>query len=151
VGVFDKTNKKTSEKNSTTIIGEDTFMRGGIETEGSMFINGRFEGNISSTSSITIGKKGTVIGDIRAKTIYVSGVLDGVIEVDNINILNHGHVLGQLTYARMSVESHGVFHGESRKKGVSVNSEYAKLDLNNEKTVYLKSGSTMQLEQDTDK
>ncbi len=148
MGVFDKINQQAGSKNSTTIIGKDTFIRGGIETEGTMFVDGRFEGNISSTSSITIGRKGVVIGDIRAKRIYVSGKLDGVIDVESIHILNHGHVLGQLTYSRINVESNGVFHGESRKKDISLNSEYGELDLNNEKTVYLKSKSTMQLPQD---
>jgi cytoskeletal protein CcmA (bactofilin family) len=141
MGLLNQAYKTTSTKNSTTIIGKDTFIRGGIETEGDIFIDGRFEGNISSSHSLTIGKKGIVVGDIKAQSIYVSGKLDGVINVGSISILNNGYVLGKLTYSRMNIEEHGVFNGESRKKNSSVTSEYANLDLNAKKTVYLKNNN----------
>ena len=67
MGIFGKSNKQPKQTNGTTIIADGTTIKGGIDTQGSVFIDGRFEGIIVSTDSITIGKTGEVLGEVRTK------------------------------------------------------------------------------------
>ncbi len=128
MGIFSSTNKQSKSKASTTVISEGTLIRGGIDTAGSIFIDGKFEGIIVAGESLVIGKTGEVIGEVRAKTLTVSGSLDGLINVEEVSILESGKILGKMEYANLLIEKNGVFEGEGKMKNSTSTSQYKKLD-----------------------
>ncbi len=128
MGIFSKTNKQSESKASATVIGEGTFIRGGIETTGSIFVDGKFEGVIVAGESLTIGKTGEVIGDIKTKTLTVSGMLDGLIDAEDVNILQSGKILGKMQYQNLEIEKNGIFEGEGKMKNSTSVSQYKKLE-----------------------
>ena len=73
MGIFNKTDKKPTKKTGTTVINTGTTMKGMIDTKGSIFIDGKFEGIIVATEDVTIGKNGEVLGEICAKVLIVNG------------------------------------------------------------------------------
>lgn len=124
MGIFSKTNKKSKLGNGTTVISNGTIIKGGIDTEGSVFIDGKFEGVIVAATSVVIGKSGEVLGEIRTKTLSVNGLADGVFDVKDINILSSGKVIGKLQYEDMIIEHNGTFEGKSKKKNSTLTSKY---------------------------
>lgn len=124
MGIFSKNDKQAAHKTGTTVISAGTFIRGGIETTGSIFIDGKFEGVVVAGESLTIGKNGEVIGEVRVKTLTVSGLLDGLINVEDANILTTGKILGKMQYQKLIIEENGVFEGEGKMKNSNLTSQY---------------------------
>jgi len=129
MGIFDKSNKRSSSSsNSTTVISEGTFIKGGIDTAGSIFCDGKFEGAILATNALTIGKAGEVIGKIKVSTLTVSGLLDGIIEAEDVTILETGRILGTMQYTNLVIEKNGIFEGQGTVKNSTLTSKYCGID-----------------------
>ncbi len=124
MGVFGKSNKQSSQQNGATVIPFGTHLIGGIDTQGSIHIDGKFEGVIASASYISIGKTGEFYGKIETKSISVSGFLDGNIDCNDMHILSTGKVIGELTYEKLTMEENGIFDGVSKRKNFSIESRY---------------------------
>ena len=67
MGIFSKSSKQSKPQTGTTVINNGTTLKGMIDTKGSIFIDGRFEGIIIATQDVTIGKNGEVLGEIKSK------------------------------------------------------------------------------------
>jgi cytoskeletal protein CcmA (bactofilin family) len=129
VGIFSKTNKQPEPQTGTTVINKGTTLKGMIDTKGSIFIDGRFEGIIVATHDVTIGKTGEVLGEIKSKVLTVNGVIDGLFDVEQVNILGSGKVIGKIQYDELIIEQNGTFEGEGKKKNSTTKSKYNKLEV----------------------
>lgn len=129
MGIFNKANKKPTEQAGTTVISNGTTMKGMVDTKGSIFIDGRFEGIIVAGEDVTIGKNGEVLGEIRAKVLTVNGMIDGLFDVGQVNILGSGRVIGKMQYNELTIEQNGIFEGEGKKKNSTMCSQYNKLEV----------------------
>jgi len=129
MGIFNKTDKESTKKTGTTVINDGTTMKGMIDTKGSIFIDGKFEGIIVATEDVTIGKNGEVLGEISAKVLTVNGVIDGLFDVGQVNILGSGRVVGKIKYDDLIIEQNGIFEGEGKKKNSTTSSKYNKLEV----------------------
>jgi cytoskeletal protein CcmA (bactofilin family) len=124
MGIFSKSNKHSSENNGATIIPYGTHLIGGIDTKGSIHIDGKFEGVIASASYITIGKTGEFYGKIESKSVTVSGFIDGNIDCEQMHILSTGKVIGELSYESLTIDPDGIFDGKGKRKNLNVTSRY---------------------------
>ena len=124
MGIFGKSDQQSSQQNGATVIPYGTHLVGGIDTKGSIHIDGKFEGVIASASYITVGKRGEFYGKIETKNITVSGFVDGNIDCDEMHILSTGKVIGELTYEKLSIETNGIFDGVGKRKNFSIESRY---------------------------
>ena len=106
---------KTS--NNTTIITEGATFKGEISLNCDFYLDGHFEGTITSKSSITVGKNGKIKGEVNAGHLIVQGVIEGNVDVGRIEIKETGHVSGVISSTEMIIEAKGVFEGESHIKG----------------------------------
>jgi cytoskeletal protein CcmA (bactofilin family) len=130
LGIFSKVSKRSEQQDGTTVINSGTSFKGMIDTKGSIFIDGRFEGIIVATQDVTIGKNGEVLGEIRSKVLTVNGMIDGLFDVEQVNILGFGKVIGKMQYDELLIEQNGVFEGEGKKRNSTLTSKYNKLELN---------------------
>lgn len=85
------------------------------EFKGSLHIDGRVEGVIESEFDVSIGVSGHVTGLIKARSIVLSGTLDGKIACDKIDILSTGKLIGELICTDFTVETGGKFIGQSHE------------------------------------
>ena len=127
MGIFGKANKRTVQ-NGATVIAQGTCIIGGITTEGSVHIDGKFEGVILEADMISIGKTGEVIGDIKANNLIVSGLLDGKIDCNEVQILPEGKVIGNMQYNELIIEENGKFEGQGVRKGSNLTSKYDEVE-----------------------
>jgi len=130
LGIFSKASKRSEQQDGTTVINSGTSFKGMIDTKGSIFIDGRFEGIIVATQDVTIGKNGEVLGEIRSKVLTVNGLIDGLFDVEQVNILGFGKVIGKMQYDELLIEQNGVFEGEGKKRNSTLTSKYNKLEIN---------------------
>lgn len=79
-----------------------------------MHIDGSVEGEIESTSDVSIGSAGSFDGNIHARHVVVSGYLHGKIECERLEIVASGKVFGEVHSEEFVIEPGGQFIGESR-------------------------------------
>jgi cytoskeletal protein CcmA (bactofilin family) len=127
VGVFSKTNKGTSQAGAT-IIAKGTCIIGGISTEGTVHIDGKFEGVILEADAISIGKTGEVIGDIKANHVVISGFFDGKIDCNIMQVMSSGKVIGDFTYNDLIIEEDAKFEGKVNRKNSELKSRYNEIE-----------------------
>lgn len=80
-----------------------------------MHVDGRIDGIVETEYDVSIGDKGVIKGLIKAKTVYVSGTLEGKVACESIDILSTGKMLGEVICGEMMIEAGGKFIGESRE------------------------------------
>lgn len=131
MGIFNKNNKKPKQSNSSTVIAEGVVIKGGLDSNNSVFINGKFEGAICVTETLTIGKDGGVTGEIICKDLIVNGIVDGIVNAENIHILDIGKIFGKIQYNNLEIEKNGIFEGEGKKKNSDFKSKYIEMKLHN--------------------
>ncbi len=127
MGIFGKANKRTAQ-NGATVIAQGTCIIGGISTEGTIHIDGKFEGVILEADVISIGRTGEIIGDIKANNLIVSGLLDGKVDCNEVHILSQGKVIGTMKYNELIIEENGNFEGQGIKKGSKLKSRYDEIE-----------------------
>ena len=99
-----------------TIIAQGTRIKGEINTDCRLHIDGEFEGNIHSKDSVMVGKSGVVRGDVNANALIVSGRFIGNVTSNMIEIKPQGRVEGTVVTSEFVIERKGVFMGESKTK-----------------------------------
>jgi len=132
MGIFSADDKQPEPKDGTTIISSDTTIKGMIDTQGSVYIDGKFEGVVIAASDVTVGTNGEVLGEVRSKTLTVSGLIDGLFDIEQVHILPSGKILGKLQYDDLVIEQNGLFEGEGKKRNSTYSSKYNQLETNQE-------------------
>ncbi len=125
MGIFSGTNSKPNEQITATVIPNGAHIIGGIKTEGIIHIDGKFEGVISMAKHVIIGKTGECYGKIEAQNISVNGYVDGKVDCENITILKHGKVKGELKYNHLVIEPDGIFEGQGKLKNYTFTGRYS--------------------------
>jgi len=75
----------------STTISEGITVRGDIEGSDNVQINGKLIGNLK-VNELTIGKRGSVEGNILAKKVIISGALQGSINCASLDVMQTGNV-----------------------------------------------------------
>lgn len=116
MGLFNSKNKKSRAEGARTIVAEGCKVTGEItELQGTLHIDGRIEGVIETEYDISIGSSGSVSGLVKAQNIVVSGLLEGKVACQSIEVLSSGKLMGEVISGEMKIESGGRFIGESRE------------------------------------
>lgn len=103
--------KNESQLNS--VIGEGSIFEGKFFINGSLQIDGRFEGEIKTRDQLIVGETGKVKTDIFAKRVVVGGTVIGNIEADeDVSLLSTGRILGNINAPKVNVEEGVVVKGE---------------------------------------
>lgn len=63
-----------------TVIDQNLTVRGDIDTDGSVRVDGRVDGQTHRVGSLTVGPRGSVTGSIEADTVVIAGTVQGNIQ-----------------------------------------------------------------------
>ena len=95
------------------LIGEGSVFEGKFFVDGSISIEGKFQGEIKTEDQLVIAPTGKVKTDIFAKRVVVGGTLIGnITATEEVNLLATGKVLGNITTPRLIVEPGVVTEGK---------------------------------------
>jgi cytoskeletal protein CcmA (bactofilin family) len=99
----------------TAFIDEDSEIEGRYSFKGTVMLNGRFKGDISSTDTLIIGEKGSVTGDIRAGQAFVSGeVVGNLFCTERVELKRTARVFADVEAPLVVVEEGVLFEGHCR-------------------------------------
>lgn len=102
----------TSRSNEiTTLIAEGCLFEGNINTSASTRIDGHVKGSVNGQSSLIVGEKGVVAGEIQSVEIIVFGVLEGNVKARRLEIKHGGVVNGDIAAKSFIVEEGGIYNG----------------------------------------
>lgn len=117
------------EDNLMSVIGTDILVKGDIEAEVDLHIEGRVQGDVRCATLI-LGERSSVIGNVFAERVRVSGIVEGGIETTDLAIESTARVKGDVTYSRLRIANGGIIQGTMTHKPLDETAgEEAKLDL----------------------
>lgn len=135
--MFSKNNKIGKGITSVPVAGAPSILSvsatvtGRISIEEDLRIDGTVEGDIHGKGKVVVGPEGFVKGNIKSRSVELTGRMSGDIAVSDIVILRAAsYYEGQITARNIEIESGARFYGnckmeESAKEGISVNAEPA--------------------------
>lgn len=104
-----------AKTNDTTncVIGEGSVFNGKFYVNGSIIIEGIFQGDIKTDDALIVGPTGKVKTDIRARSVTIAGTLIGnITATEEVNLVRTGKVLGDISTPRLNVEPGVVTEGK---------------------------------------
>ena len=95
-----------------SILGEGSSFKGNVRIEGSMRVDGEFEGNLTVTDSLVVGKSGTVKAEVEVGEAIVAGrVLGRIRASDRVELQTGSRVEGDVYTQSFMIEDGVFFRG----------------------------------------
>nr|WP_255558210.1 polymer-forming cytoskeletal protein [Zhongshania aquimaris] len=116
MGFPGKNSKKTDGGARTTVVAAGTTLTGDVELNDDFHLDGIMKGNLISKNDLIVSTSGRFTGDVKAKRVLVSGILDGKVDADRLEIVASGQVSGEIKVRELVIESGGQFVGASQVK-----------------------------------
>ncbi|HEY0706474.1 MAG TPA: polymer-forming cytoskeletal protein [Polyangia bacterium] len=103
---------RDSENSGPTVIGPLTRVSGELRGGDDVLVQGRIDGRVTLTSTLTIEDGAIVQADIEARIVLVSGVVVGNINAtEELRLSPRARVVGDLTAPRVIMEAGAAFRG----------------------------------------
>jgi cytoskeletal protein CcmA (bactofilin family) len=99
----------------TAFIDEASEIEGKYTFSGTVMLNGRFTGEISSKDTLIIGEKGVVNATIRAGVVLVNGeVVGNIVGGERVELRGSARVIGDVEAPVVVLEEGVLFQGHCR-------------------------------------
>ena len=116
----------TRDKNSS-VLGPTLKFKGVLTADEDLLIQGRIEGSIKHTSSLTIGESGHIKADVKAEYIAVEGHVNGdLIGSKSVKVRETAKITGNIVSPNVSLVEGAKFNGTIDMDGDSINKSAAK-------------------------
>lgn len=116
MGMFSKKTKDNTELNA--FLGVGTEYRGKLDFVGTVRIDGRFEGEISTDGDLILGRKASIVGTVRVGRLTSCGEIRGDVHVKEQAVFEKTSVLnGSLDTPSLVVEKGAVVEGTVSMSG----------------------------------
>lgn len=93
-------------------LGDDTEFKGFLSFEGTVRIDGRFEGEVATEDNLIIGEHATVKAEVKAGTVLIQGLMEGDIHATKkIQIASKGKLVGNIATPALIIEDGAVLEG----------------------------------------
>ena len=108
----EKTDMKKNDAQFKAYMGEDTVFNGSLNFDGTVRIDGKFEGQVTTADTLIIGETGHLMAEISAGTVICMGYVEGtVMASQKIEIHSTSKVVGSIKSPALHIELGGVFDG----------------------------------------
>lgn len=112
--------KSFSAETVDTLIGQYSVFNGDIESEGTIKIEGKLNGNVVSGSDVYISEPAVIKGNITARNIYLSGNIDGNITAKGIlHLLSTSKLSGDIEVHSFVADEGSIFRGNCKMRDVT--------------------------------
>ncbi len=109
--MFTKEGEKSVDMVNTTI-GAGTILTGDVKVEGSMQVDGDFEGRVEATDTLIVGETGKVEGNATVANAIIGGRMFGnVFASGKIELKRGSQLLGDIETRGLVIEDGVVFQG----------------------------------------
>ena len=99
-------------------MGEDTVFNGSLTFEGTVRIDGKFEGQVNTDDTLIIGETGHILAEISAGTVICMGRVEGTIKASKkVEIHSNSRVVGNVKSPALYIELGGILDGSCDMTG----------------------------------
>jgi cytoskeletal protein CcmA (bactofilin family) len=95
-----------------TVIGPTASFRGEIRADGSIRIDGVYEGSIETAGNLIIGEQAQILANITAHNVSVAGTVKGDLSANRVEVLETGRIWGDLTVNAFTLDDGGFVSGQ---------------------------------------
>ena len=104
-----------------TVIGESIKVKGRIVSREELHMNGEIQGELETDGRLTVGVKGKVDANVKAREVILAGSMKGNVEAAERLVLRKGaHLEGDVKTAGIVIEDGAYFKGGIDITGVAV-------------------------------
>ncbi|UCD84856.1 MAG: polymer-forming cytoskeletal protein [Deltaproteobacteria bacterium] len=95
-----------------TTVGSTIIVRGNLEGDEDLTVQGRVEGKLSLAKDLFIEPSGVVKADINVQNVYISGILVGnIVAMEKVEIASDGRMVGDINSPRVLIHDGASFRG----------------------------------------
>ncbi|MFO7566221.1 MAG: polymer-forming cytoskeletal protein [Enhygromyxa sp.] len=106
------------DESGETVVGPAISIRGRIEGEEDLRVEGRVEGSISLTETLYVEPGGVVLAQVEARDVVISGILIGDVSAANSVTLNkNAKLVGNISAPRVIIADGASFRGDVVMEG----------------------------------
>jgi len=103
----------SSDSSSRSYLGKTMVINGKITSDDYLTIEGKVTGDIHIGKTVTIGKSGQVVGEIKAEDVRIEGKVEGSVTAKNrLQVSALGNFRGTVKTEKLVVEEGAVFKGK---------------------------------------
>ena len=108
----EKTDMKKNDAQFKAYMGEDTVFNGSLNFDGTVRIDGKFEGQVTTADTLIIGETGHLMAEISAGTVICMGYVEGTVTASQkIEIHSTSKLVGNIKSPALYMELGGVLDG----------------------------------------
>jgi cytoskeletal protein CcmA (bactofilin family) len=97
------------------ILGNGTKFKGNLKVNGSLRIDGEFEGDMSISESLIVGKSGKIKGTVKTKNSIVGGSISGNLSTnEKVELQTGAKFDGDLVCKKLIIEEGVIFDGNCK-------------------------------------
>jgi|SRR6185437_16180177 cytoskeletal protein CcmA (bactofilin family) len=101
-----------------SVLGKTLVFKGELSADEDLILQGRVEGSIHHTQSLTVGVDGVVIGDTHARSIVVEGTVEGdLVASVSVLVMATAKVRGNIAAPRVGITEGANFNGSVDMSG----------------------------------
>ena len=113
-----ETNEKKDDTQIKAYMGEDTVFNGSLNFDGTVRIDGKFEGKVITEDTLIIGETGHLVAEISAGTVICMGRVEGTIVASKkVEIHSTSKILGNIKSPAIDIELGGILDGNCNMSG----------------------------------
>ena len=110
--------QKNEELPIKAYLGSDALFKGTLSFEGTVRIDGKFEGQVNTNDTLVIGETGNMKADIKVGTLVCKGQLNGaVVASKKIEMHPASKITGNIQTPALSIELGAVLDGHLNMTG----------------------------------
>jgi cytoskeletal protein CcmA (bactofilin family) len=112
--------EKSNGANGATLISTGTTLKGDINSNSDLRIDGTVIGNIRGNAKIIIGNSGVVEGDIEGNQADITGRVSGNLKIkDLLQLRGECNITGNVNAGKLQIEPTATFNGQCHMGSVS--------------------------------
>src|SRR3954465_1193150 len=110
-----KSTKPSKARDFTTIINDGTEIEGAVVFTGTVLLNGRIRGEVTSNDVLVVGERAVVNASIRASLVEISGeVVGNITATDRIELHANCRVYGDIEAPVVVIDEGALLEGQCR-------------------------------------
>lgn len=100
--------------NRRNALSSDVEIKGSISFNSDLYFDGKLEGDVTSSGSLTLGDNAFVNGEILTESVVIRGVVKGNVTVeDRCELRGEAELIGDLKASRLVMEENATLVGKS--------------------------------------
>jgi cytoskeletal protein CcmA (bactofilin family) len=98
---------------TNTVVGETSLVKGNLQGDEDLTVQGRIEGSINLSKTLIIEQSGVVKAEVSVNNAVISGVMVGnLTATDSVEISDTGRMLGDINAPRVIIVEGALFRGK---------------------------------------